>query len=289
MNRDDARLNQFITKITWTPFPELHFINGSVIHARSVSHDGKYLRGHAAHRIIVDEAAFIKDDIVNTVIKPMLTDYDGWLILISTPRGRNYFWREYEKGLMSKNTGRHACWRFPSTSNPHISHDYIEEQRQYITDLEFRSEYLAEFIDDQTCVFRWDSIDDAMEDYEESFKREDGHLYYVGVDIAMMHDYTSITVLDATNPRRCRVKYSEHFNNKQYSYIVSRVLSIAQNFMPLKIIVDETGVGAGPTESITLTLPNSEGFTFSAPAKISLINTLCWRQCSYRKARTFGR
>ncbi len=129
-------------------------------------------------------------------------------------------------------------------------------------------------MDDQVCVFKWDSINDAIGTFPEVFEREKEKNYYIGVDIAKMHDYTTIYVVDGTDQKSCRVVFTERFNNKPYSYIVDRVLAVAANFQPLRIVVDETGVGAGLTEQILSKAPMTEGFKFSMPAKIELINTL---------------
>ena len=255
------------------PFPELVLENGSIIYARSTgNNEGKYLRGHNAHRIIIDEAAFVKENVINTVIMPMLADFDGDVIEISTPLGQNHFYQMYMQG--KKGTPDYASFQFTSYENPHIAHIFIDRQRLQVTDLQFRTEWLGEFVDDQVCVFKWDSINDAIGKFPEVFEREKEKNYFVGVDIAKMHDYTTIYVVDGTDQKACRVVFTERFNNKPYSYIVDRVLAIAANFNPLRITVDETGVGAGLTEQILSKAPMTEGFKFSMPAKIELINTL---------------
>jgi len=269
---NSPKLRNRISKIIWTPFPEMKFDNGSSIHARSTSYDGKYLRGRAAHRIFIDEAAFIKDNIVKEVVLPMLTDWNGDIVLISTPNGRNYFYEMFEKGQKEEEGTK--SWQFASYTNPHISHKHIDEQKKNMLDLQFRTEYLAEFIDDQHAVFKWEHINDSLEDFEESFERHPSHIYYIGVDVAVQTDYTAITVIDGTDSKNCKIVYTERFNNKSYEYIFGRVMACIINFQPFKVLVDETGVGAGITEQLVAACPQVEGFTFSMPAKISLINTL---------------
>lgn len=255
------------------PFPEVSFKSGSIIYARSTgTNEGKYLRGHYAHRIIIDEAAFVKESIINNVISPMLADYDGDLIMISTPLGRNHFYSAFMRGL--DRVDDCSSFQFTSFENPHISHSFINKERAKITDLQFRTEWLAEFVDDQVCVFKWESINDALVDSEESFAVDKGRNYYVGVDIAKMHDYTCITVIDGTDQKDCRVVYTERFTNRPYSYVLDRVFSIAAQFAPLRVLVDETGVGEGITEQLLAQLPTTEGFKFSQQSKIALINTL---------------
>lgn len=255
------------------PFPEIRFKSGSVIYARSTgNNEGKFLRGHKAHRIILDEAAFIKESIITNVISPMLADYDGDMIQISTPMGQNHFYESFMRGVRGE--PNYASFQFSSFENPHISHEFIKRKQKEITDIEFRTEWLGEFVDDQVCVFKWESINDAKRDFEESFESEPGRNYFIGVDIAKMHDYTTIVVIDGTDQKCCKVVYTERFTGKPYSFVIERILSCAFRFQPLKILLDETGVGAGITEQITAQLPQAEGFIFSMQSKISLINTL---------------
>ena len=267
-----------ITGIKEFPFAQITFKNESKVEARSTgNNNGKYIRGHEAHKIWIDEAAYVKKDVIDTAVSPMLTDfadldYGGWLFQISTPLGRNHFYESFQRGLSGDPD--YASFQFSSFDNPHISHDYIRRKQKEIPDIQFRTEYMGEFVDDQVCVFKWDSINDAQTDRQESFDYEKEHQYYVGVDIAKMHDYTAIVVIDGTDQKKCEVVYTERFHGRPYSYIVERVLSVAMQFSAMKILLDETGVGAGITEQVVAQLPQAEGFIFSQQSKISLINTL---------------
>ncbi len=267
-------VSKWVVNIKGFPFFEMSFVNGSIIHARSVGEksEGKLIRGFKAHRVIIDEGGYIKKNIIDEVVMPWLADFDGGIIMISTPCGRNHFYDSWLKGQEKNDV--YESWQFSSYENPHISHKFIDSQKKNLLDIQFRSEWLAEFIDDQTCVFKWENINFALDDFEESEMRELSHQYYIGVDVAKQHDYTSITVLDGVNPLRVKVVYTERFDNRPYSYVLDRVFALAQVFQPVKILVDETGVGAGPTEQIVSKLANAEGFTFTMPSKIGLINTL---------------
>ena len=55
------------------------------------------LRGEAFDFVIVDEAARIAEETYSDVILPTLADRDGRCLLISTPRGHDWFWREWTK------------------------------------------------------------------------------------------------------------------------------------------------------------------------------------------------
>jgi len=76
------------------------------------------IRGEAFDLVIVDEAAMVDERVWYDVLIPTLADRRGRALLISTPRGRNWFWREYERCKQES-----AAWRAPSTdlSLIHIS------------------------------------------------------------------------------------------------------------------------------------------------------------------------
>ena len=150
--------------------------------ARTADEDGRNLRGHSADRVIVDEAAFVRDQVIEEVIGPMLADRNGELVMISTPFGKNHFYRAFVRGqgngvmeyrsngVMENPVLQHSStpplrfrsFRFPSWANPHISREYIEAQREVVTERQFKVEYEAEFMDDQSAVFAWEDIQQAV-------------------------------------------------------------------------------------------------------------------------------
>src|SRR4029077_13895049 len=46
--------------------------------------------------VVVDEAALQAEHVWNQTIRPALMDQQGSAMLISTPRGRNWFWKLWE-------------------------------------------------------------------------------------------------------------------------------------------------------------------------------------------------
>jgi phage FluMu gp28-like protein len=256
------------------PFPMIKFKSGSIIHARSIGgNEGKYLRGHKADKVYLDECAFISNSVIENVISPLLADTDGGLYCISTPLGqRGYFYESFMRG--QKSDPLYASFQFSSYENPHISHDFINRQRSIIPSIQFDCEWMAKFVDDSICVFKGESVNTAMDDFQEEIKPEEGHNYWLGVDVAKIHDYTAITVIDGTDQKSCKVVFTERFNGKPYSYVIERIIQLATIYSAQTVHIDQTGVGEGVIEQISSILPNAEGFTFTQASKVSLINTL---------------
>lgn len=160
----NSRIRPYV-RVTKTPYPDIRY-RSSRIMARTADEDGRNLRGHSADRVIVDEAAFVRDQVIEEVIGPMLADRNGQLVMISTPFGKNHFYRAFLAGqsasLITHHSSRIKSFRFPSWANPHISREYIEYQRAALTERQFKVEYEAEFVDDQNSVFAWADIQTAI-------------------------------------------------------------------------------------------------------------------------------
>jgi len=119
-----------------TPAPTL-VLGDSRLWARSVARGGMFLRGRKAHLIIVDEAAYVPEAVVAEVLTPMLADTGGRLALISTPRGKNYFYRYYLQG--QEDGIRVWSMRSPSWHNPLLSPTILQMQASMMTQRSIRS------------------------------------------------------------------------------------------------------------------------------------------------------
>lgn len=263
--------NKLVNRVKYSPYPLLQFVHESEIHARS-SDKPNNLRGRKAHLVILDEAAFVKDSAVYDVIEPMLADYNGRLIKISTPYGKNHFYDSFMKGL--EGVRGYESFRFPSWMNPYISREFLELKKLEYgeTSLRWRVEYEAEFVDDQNVVFPWNVIEGVVEDYNIPIRPKQGHLYSMGVDVAKYQDYTVIVVMDMTEKPH-RMVYFERFNQKSWQYVVNRIETIYKRYQP-KGYIDVTGVGDPIFEALKARGVYLEPFKFTAQSKQELIDNL---------------
>ncbi|MDD3040713.1 phage terminase large subunit [Bacteroides sp.] len=255
-----------------TPFPSMEFANGSHVSFRSTQNP-ENIRGHKAHRAILDEAAFIKDKTVSDVIEPMLADYDGDLVKISTPFGKNHFYDTYQKGIA--HNPDFASFQFSSLDNPTIQHSYIKRKmREYGRDsILFRTEYLGQFVDDQNSVFPWDWIQRAIDPLLSLSPAKHIHSHYImGVDIGRYVDYTVFSVINITDPAVNTLTYMRRYTNKSYRKIVKDAITIHRHFNECPIVIDSTGIGDAIYES--LEEYNATGFKFNNTNKGQLVERL---------------
>jgi hypothetical protein len=114
--------------------------------------------GFGFEGIVVDEAARIPVDTWNYTFRPTIGQTYGWAVFISTPKGRNWFFDQFTRGLEAQEG--YASFTFPSNSSPYFPREEWEEaKRDFPIDV-FRQEYEAEFLEDSAGVFR--GVDDCV-------------------------------------------------------------------------------------------------------------------------------
>ncbi|MCE5322054.1 terminase family protein [bacterium] len=263
-------------KAVRTPYPRLT-IGRSIITARTADEDGRNLRGNSADRIIVDEAAYVRDCVIQEVISPMLADRDGRLVMISTPFGKNHFYRAFMRGIAESNSKRHASFSFPSWTNPHISREYIEEQRHEISPRQFAVEYEAAFIDDQCSVFSWKDIEFATAHSDTA--AADSDYVVAGIDWARYSDYTAVVAMSISDSG-CRVIGIDRFNAMSWNSQIERVVDFLCRYRVSSALTDQSSIGDPLLEQLKSKLwecgadISVEGYTFTNQSKRDLIENL---------------
>jgi len=129
----------------------------SRIIALPTGHDGSTIRGYTVHAVDVDEAAYVKDFIIQEVIEPMLATTDGLEILSSTPAGRD---TAFYKAFLNP---RWWTSRVPSSACPRITPEFLAE-KQAQDPWGFRQEYEVEFLDDTTAWLPMKLLNDRVID-----------------------------------------------------------------------------------------------------------------------------
>lgn len=140
----------------------LELVTGGVIEFWSLHRgdDGGCGRGRKYARVVIDEAAYVKNlaEIYTKAIRPTLIDYRGDVWMISTPCGKlNDFYDFWQRGLPKNRADdpEWRCWQMPSHANPLLAREELDDlAREYRgRPLAYRQEILAEFVDDAGAVF----------------------------------------------------------------------------------------------------------------------------------------
>jgi len=180
------------------------------------------LRGEGLDFVVMDECAFMQKEAWTEAIRPALSDRQGKALFISTPKGRNHFWELYQKGINSEEGWQ--SWTFPTISNPFIQASEIEAAKRDLPEMIFRQEYLAEFLDDGSSVFR--NINECIKKGGESAN------YYAGVDLGRVDDWTVLTIVDQDNNE----VFCERWRHMEWSSIVSNIVKVLNVYKPLTLI-----------------------------------------------------
>ena len=105
------------------------------------------LRGLYFDGVVLDEVAQMKPAVWEEVIRPALSDRNGWAVFIGTPKGVNLFSEQYHKALQLQSEGNPdwAALRFPVTATDVLPAGEVARLREEQSDNVFRQEYLCDF------------------------------------------------------------------------------------------------------------------------------------------------
>jgi hypothetical protein len=243
------------------------FINGSTLQFLSAERYDS-IRGFSFNYMIIDEAAFIKEQAINEAIFPTLSALGKKCLIISTPKSKNWFYTAYLKGL--NGDGDYISFQGISTDNPHISVDFIEQQRQSLPTQIFNQEYLAEFSEASNDVFTGVEMVCNLEVWTppQSNKR-----YYFGIDTGLTNDYSVLTIMDESG----KVCMMERINNQTYEQISNTFISILRRFKIHMGYVEQNGVGKAMFELIRKAIPKTQAFTTTNDSKTQGIRNLIYQ------------
>lgn len=229
------------------------------------------LVGVALKSLRVDEAALVKQHVWTKVLRPMLADYKAPAYFYSTPRGRNWFYDIYMKGVSGDKDWK--SWKQPTAINSYITKEEIEAARADMSEQLFNQEIMAEFLSDDTGVFK-----KIRQCIVGGYKAAvEGRFYVMGCDLAKTVDFTVLTVMDSVTRE---VVAWERFQDLAWSVQKFRIQQLAAKYNNALVIVDSTGVGDPIAEDLSrcgLSLwYNGEkpGFKFTNDTKNQLINHL---------------
>jgi hypothetical protein len=199
----------------------LELENGSKISANSTSSSA--VRGGSYNIIFLDEFAFIPnhiaDDFFASVYPTISSGQSTKVIIVSTPRGMNHFYRMWHDAERGKNEyvptdvhwsevpGRDEKWKAQTIAN-------TSEQQ-------FKVEFECEFLGSVDTLINPSKLRTLV--YDDPLKRNKGldiyqdpveeHNYLITVDVArgVGNDYSAFIVFDITNfPYRAVAKYKNN-------------------------------------------------------------------------------
>jgi len=237
--------------ISWNK-GSLELENGSKISSNSTSSSA--VRGGSYNVIFLDEFAFIPnhiaDDFFASVYPTISSGQSTKVIIVSTPRGMNHFYRMWHDAERGKNEyiptdvhwsevpGRDAAWKEQTISN-------TSEQQ-------FKVEFECEFLGSVNTLINPSKLRNLV--YEDPIKRNAGldvyqnpieeHNYLITVDVArgIGNDYSAFIVFDITNfPYKIVAKYRN--NEIKPMLFPSIIYEVAKGYNDSWLLVEVNDIG----------------------------------------------
>lgn len=216
----------------------LEFKNGSRIEFYTAG-SPEALVGEGVDFLVVDEAALIEKSVWSQRLRPTLSDTKGRALIISTPRGRNWFWELWQQG-QDPAKPLYESWHHVSTDSPYIDEVEVEDARDNLPDMEFQQEYLAEFVANAASMFIL-SEGTVLPHLE----APEGWVT-IGLDLAKKEDFTVISGCNTETRKPCIL---ERFNELSWPIQLDFLEEVLQGLKDdpavegFTVVVDAGGVG----------------------------------------------
>ena len=240
------------------------FINGSVMYFRSGEREDT-LRGYTLDYLVIDEAAYIKDEVWNTVLRPTVLVNGKKVLFISTPKGRNWFYNLAMRGY-SDDYPQYKTFHATSFDTPYITEDELIEAKMSLPETIYKQEILAEFIDDGGEVFSNLKNCCVLPNYPnyDSTKR-----YYAGLDFGRQNDYTVLTIVNGDG------EVVDFYRERQKSWdiIISEVVVKLKKWRPV-CFAEVNSIGDVLYEQIKKQYPSVQPFITNSDSKQNMIEDL---------------
>ena len=237
--------------ISWNK-GSLELENGSKISSNSTSSSA--VRGGSYNVIFLDEFAFIPnhiaDDFFASVYPTISSGQSTKVIIVSTPRGMNHFYRMWHDSERGKNEyvptdvhwsevpGRDQAWKEQTIAN-------TSEQQ-------FKVEFECEFLGSVNTLINPSKLRNFV--YEDPIKRNAGldiyeqpqeeNNYLITVDVArgLGNDYSAFIVFDITNfPYKVVAKYRN--NEIKPMLFPSIIYEVAKGYNDAWLLVEVNDIG----------------------------------------------
>ena len=153
---------------------EITLSGGNVIYLKGADRPDS-LRGVSLKHLVLDEYAFMKPDVFESILRPALADRKGSLIAIGTPEGRNHFYDMFQ-GASTWNDWEQ--FHYTSFDNPLVDKAEIEHARATLPSWAFHQEFMASFDARTGGIF---DVDNFI--YHDESAKEAGE-HYISIDLA---------------------------------------------------------------------------------------------------------
>ena len=217
---------------------EINLTNGSSILFKSAEQqDG--LRGHTVTGILaIDECAYVKDDIVFSVL-PFVDANKAPILITSTPLfKRGVFYEFFKNGLEGKN-GFHSYDVCDYDTSALLSPEKLEIYRASVSPQIFKSDYLGQFITENSEIFG-----DLKKLCKGVVHKSNHHIMGIdwstgGLDSSNDPDETAIAIMNEFR----ELEYIEGFRDKDTNQTLDYIIEKIVEYGVEKCVVETNSMG----------------------------------------------
>jgi hypothetical protein len=221
------------------------------------------LRGYTVDYMIVDESAYHKEGVWDSVLKPMLLVKGKKVLFISTPRGtNNWFYKMYQLG-QDREATNYASTRMEYSENPFLDVHELEEARRVLPAHIFAAEYEGSFTESGNTVFDMSKVIQFP-----IYPRATGKIY-CGVDLGRANDWTVAVFVDSLG----NVVDIYRDNQKDWSVMTANIIQKVQQWKAVTW-VETNSIGDVIYEMIKKKWMETHPFTTSNKSKNDAIEGL---------------
>lgn len=225
---------------------KIELTNGSRIIALPAGRTGYGLRNYTIHKLVVDEAHYVPEE-VYTAVRPMLATTGGTMDLLSTPKGNSGFF--YEAFQSDDFTTYHT----KSEYCPRIDKKWLDGERKRMTKLQFAQEYEAEFLDNLQAFFPLDLIKTCEHG---EFDTPKGKTVYMGVDVARYGgDENAFVIMEMKSENKMRLVHYEVTERVSTTDTMRRIIDLDKEWNFRKVYIDDGGIGGAVLDVLLETPP----------------------------------
>ena len=211
----------------------MEFKTGSSLQFFSTE-QGDAIRGFNFHYLILDEAAYMSDEVFNLIIKPTQLVLGKKMIMCSTPNSATgFFYNHYTYGL-NEDMPEFRTKQTNIYENPFVTSTDIQLLKSQVSDRVFQQEYLAKFVQGYGSVFT-----NFKTCINNNPKKTDVR-FYAAIDWAKTHDYTVLTIINDLK----QVVEIFRINKLDYTDQIKKIVFKLNYYKPKLVISEENNVGA---------------------------------------------
>lgn len=224
------------------------------------------IRGETADMVIIDEAAFVDEEIYREDISPTTSSTNGIMVLSSTPKGQEGFFFQIFDPFEKQIEHEYKRFWFPYwICESKEQMEFIEKEKATAKKnhmlKHFQQEYEASFEVEASAFFESKKVEDCVNEDIELVYEYDGGDCVAGIDYGITQCHTVVSISTKMGGKvRLLYQYAYPFD-EDYD-IIADMKDLMSKFPILKIVADNGSPGVETNKAMKREGWNVECFDF---------------------------